>query len=66
MAEDKTVQKSVDAVQKQVDADEEKGYHGAAVDPTPRENYTVAGVVAGAPTPETDDAAARKAQSASR
>lgn len=32
----------------------EKGHRGTAVDPTPNENYTVAGVTSGAPTPETD------------
>ena len=32
----------------------EKGYFGTQVDQTPNENYTVAGVLAGEPTPETD------------
>lgn len=37
----------------------EAGLLGVEVDPTPNEHYTVAGVVAGKPTPETDpDAAA--------
>lgn len=44
-------------VQKKVDAAEEKGYFGVSPDPTPRENYTVAGVTAGKPTPETDEQA---------
>lgn len=44
-------------VQKKVDAAEEKGYFGVSPDPTPRENYTVAGVIAGKPTPETDEQA---------
>lgn len=30
------------------------GYLGTKVDPTPNENYTVAGVTSGKPTPETD------------
>ncbi|MGV9600794.1 hypothetical protein ACWDR1_29455 [Streptosporangium sandarakinum] len=30
------------------------GYFGHKVDPTPNEHYTVAGVVEGKPTPETD------------
>jgi hypothetical protein len=47
-------------VQKAVDAAEDKGYIGVAVDPTPKSNYTVAGVVAGEPTPETDPEHARK------
>jgi hypothetical protein len=41
-------------VQKAVDKAEEKGYLGVEVDPTPDEHYTVAGVLAGKPTPETD------------
>lgn len=30
------------------------GFRGVQADKTPNENYTVAGVVAGKPTPETD------------
>src|SRR5204862_8047182 len=41
-------------VQSQMDEFTAKGYRGEAVDPTPNENYTVAGVTGGAPTPETD------------
>lgn len=40
-------------LQKAFDKAEEQGYFGDAVDETPRENYTVAGVTAGKPTPET-------------
>lgn len=47
-------------VQKAVDEAEDKGYIGTPVDPTPKENYTVAGVVAGKPTPETDADHARE------
>lgn len=47
-------------VQKVVDAAEDKGYIGVPVDPTPKENYTVAGVLAGKPTPETDGDHARE------
>lgn len=50
-------QKEVQAV---VDEAEELGYLGAPVDPTPKEHYTVAGVVAGKPTPETDQEHARE------
>lgn len=46
-------------VQAAVDAAEDKGYIGVPVDPTPKENYTVAGVLAGKPTPETDPDHAR-------
>lgn len=49
-------------VQKATDEAEEKGYRGTSPDPTPRENYTVAGVTAGKPTPETDEKAASEAQ----
>lgn len=41
-------------VQARIDAEEEVGLRGIEVDPTPNENYTVQGVVQGAPTPETD------------
>ena len=46
-------------VQKVVDEAEDRGYLGVPVDPTPKENYTVAGVLAGKPTPETDPEHAR-------
>jgi hypothetical protein len=42
----------------------EQGFRGVEVDPTPNENYTVAGVTSGAPTPETDDDAAESARKA--
>lgn len=48
-------------VQKKFDEEQEQGYVGTVPDPTPNENYTVAGVVKGAPTPETDPKAAAKA-----
>jgi len=35
----------------------DQGFSGVETDPTPNENYTVAGVVAGKPTPETDQKA---------
>ena len=41
------------AVKAAVDKDTEQGFRGANTDPTPNENYTVAGVTAGLPTPET-------------
>lgn len=40
------------AVQKATDEAEEKGFIGEKVDRTPRENYTLAGVAKGLPTPE--------------
>lgn len=36
-----------------MDAITDKGYRGTVPDETPNENYTVAGVTSGAPTPET-------------
>jgi hypothetical protein len=53
-----------DQVQAKVDKETEQGFRGEKVDPTPDHAYTVAGVTAGAPTPETDDAAAEKADAA--
>ena len=41
-----------DEVQKRFDEATEKGYFGHAPDETPNENYTLAGVTSGAPTPE--------------
>lgn len=46
-------------VQKVVDTAEERGFLGVEVDPTPDGHYTVAGVLAGKPTPETDPEHAR-------
>lgn len=47
-----------DAGQDQVDEnlarEQARGYRGVKVDPTPDEHYTVAGVTAGLPTPESD------------
>lgn len=52
-------------VQAAADEATAKGYRGEGVDPTPNDNYTVAGVLAGSPTPETDDDAAAVARRAS-
>lgn len=51
-----------EAVQKLTDKETEQGYTGTVPDPTPNENYTVAGVTSGAPTPETDEGAAEAAR----
>ena len=45
---------SVDDVQARFDEANEKGYFGHAPDATPNENYTLAGVTSGKPTPETE------------
>jgi len=53
-----------EAAQKATDRAAARGFLGVEVDPTPNSAYTVAGVTAGEPTPETDAdraAAARKA-----
>lgn len=53
-------------VQKKADEINDQGFFGTKVDPTPDENYTVAGVTAGKPTPETDEQAAADAAQALR
>lgn len=42
-----------DEVQAKFDEANEKGYFGETPDDTPNENYTLKGVAAGKPTPET-------------
>lgn len=63
-------EKADSAVAEQVAAavatETEQGFRGLEVDPTPNENYTLAGQVAGKPTPETDDATAEAARAARR
>ncbi len=49
-------------VQEVVEAEQEKGFRGVEVDPTPNEAYTVAGVTSGQPTPETDKDTAEEAR----
>lgn len=53
-----------DEIQQAFDEATEKGYFGTVTDPTPNANYTVAGVVKGAPTPETDETLAAEARTA--
>ena len=52
------------AVQDAFDQANERGYFGTVTDPTPNANYTVAGVTAGKPTPETDAKLAAEARTA--
>lgn len=52
-------------VQRATDEAQAQGFYGVETDPTPNEHYTVAGVVEGKPTPETDDEAASEARKAS-
>ena len=61
---DKTKDHGQDEAQATVDKEEEQGFRGVKVDPTPDSHYTVAGVTAGKSTPETDDKAADKADKA--
>jgi hypothetical protein len=51
----------LDEVQAKADEELADGYRGVKVDPTPNEHYTVDGVLAEKPTPETDEDAAREA-----
>jgi hypothetical protein len=51
-----------DQVQNAVDKETEQGFRGVEVDPTPNENYTLAGQNAGLPVPETDEDAAEQAR----
>jgi hypothetical protein len=51
-------------LQKRFDEAEKDGFLGTEVDPTPNENYTVAGVTSGKPTPETDEKTRAKAREA--
>lgn len=53
-----------DQVQQRVDAENAQGFAGVEVDPTPNENYTMQGVIEGAPTPETDPETAKVARDA--
>lgn len=46
-------------IQSTVDKETAQGFRGTEVDSTPNENYTVAGVTKGLPTPETDAGAAK-------
>jgi len=55
---------ATELVADKVEKDTERGYFGTVTDPTPNENYTVAGVLAGKPTPETDTKLAAEARTA--
>lgn len=57
------VESTKEQIQKAKDVEEDRGLHGVEVDPTPNEHYTVGGVIAGKPTPETDPEHAAKVRS---
>lgn len=50
--------RSTATIQEKFDQEQAQGFRGTEVDSTPNENYTVAGVTADKPTPETDAAQA--------
>lgn len=61
-ADAKTAEKSSKQVDKVIHKENAQGFVGTEVDSTPNENYTIAGVIKGKPTPETDDKAAAQAR----
>jgi hypothetical protein len=64
MADDKKTDSGEAEVQAKVDEENEQGFRGTAVDPTPRDNYTLRGVGAGKPTPRPTTKAAAAAREA--
>lgn len=54
--------KASSTADKQIDLEQSQGFRGTEVDSTPNENYTVAGVTSGKPTPETDAGSAQAAR----
>lgn len=57
-----TARKDQDSATSATTPEPDRGYLGVSPDPTPRENYTLAGVAKGLPTPETDGDAAAAAR----
>ena len=45
---------AAEGLQESIDEEQEQGFRGTKVDPTPNSAYTVEGVTGGEPTPETD------------
>jgi hypothetical protein len=60
--DEKVAEQANKEVAEKVNDESEKGYRGVVPDPTPNENYTVAGVTSGKPTPETDAKLAAEAR----
>ena len=54
---DEKVNPAQDELQRRVDEAEAKGFSGVVAAPTPDRHYTVEGVLAGKPTPETNGGA---------
>lgn len=65
MAARKTTNKTTETKKKEP-TPEELGFEGVQADETPNENYTVAGVVAGKPVPETQAELRRKGRMSHR
>lgn len=53
--DEKAAQDATEQVQETVDKETAQGFRGTEVDLTPNENYTVAGVTAGADVPEAQE-----------
>ena len=51
---------SLTEIDQRINKENAQGFRGVEVDSTPNENYTVAGVTSGAPTPETDVESAKQ------
>lgn len=49
---DEQADQATESVREAVDVETEQGYRGSVPDETPNRNYTVAGQIEGAPTPE--------------
>lgn len=64
MNSDAKATQSMDSIQERFNKEQSQGFRGTEVDPTPNENYTVAGVVKGAATPETDVNSAKEVRDA--
>ncbi len=59
-------QDAVEEAARRMRADQERGYIGTRIDETPEAAYSVQGVIAGQPTPETDHATALEAVKAGK
>jgi|SRR3954451_12932989 hypothetical protein len=53
-ADDEAVSALQEHIQEVIDAEEEQGFRGVKTQVVPNENYTLGGVAAGKPTPETE------------
>lgn len=65
MSKDKDTEQAPAAPEATTSSEQEQGFRGSVPDPTPNDAYTVAGVTAGKPTPETDADLRAQARSSS-